>query len=93
MAHQRCLDLTVGYVKERQQFGVPIGSFQAIQHKLAEMSLELERAIMAAAKGGLCGARIDHMRGLLVFVDEGLDAEAAGRLIMAAREIWFQDQA
>ena len=35
------------YAKERKQFDVPIGSFQAIQHKLADMSLALERATAA----------------------------------------------
>ena len=37
-------DMSVAYAKERYQFGVPIGSFQAIQHKLADMSLAVERA-------------------------------------------------
>jgi len=41
---RRMLDMTVAYAKERYQFGVPIGSFQAIQHKLADMSLTVERA-------------------------------------------------
>jgi alkylation response protein AidB-like acyl-CoA dehydrogenase len=38
---------TIDYAKERVQFDVPIGSFQAIQHKLANMSLAVERAVSA----------------------------------------------
>ena len=39
---QRALDMTLEYVKERKQFGVPVGSFQAVQHKAAEMLLNTE---------------------------------------------------
>ena len=38
------LERSIQYAKERVQFDVPIGSFQAIQHKLANMSLAVERA-------------------------------------------------
>jgi acyl-CoA dehydrogenase-like protein len=38
------LDLTVGYVRERRQFGVPVGSFQAVKHQLADAHLALEMA-------------------------------------------------
>ncbi len=41
---RRLFDMSLQYAKDRRQFGVPIGSFQAIQHKLADMSLDLERA-------------------------------------------------
>jgi alkylation response protein AidB-like acyl-CoA dehydrogenase len=37
-------ETTLAYAKARHQFGRPIGSFQAIQHKLANMKVELERA-------------------------------------------------
>jgi alkylation response protein AidB-like acyl-CoA dehydrogenase len=45
---QRCLDLAVAYAKERVQFGRPIGSFQAIKHKCADMMLLVESARSAA---------------------------------------------
>ncbi len=41
------LRTTIEYAKQRVQFDVPIGSFQAIQHKLANMSLAVERAVSA----------------------------------------------
>ena len=44
----RLLELTVEYAKARMQFGRPIGSFQAIKHKCADMLLELELARSAA---------------------------------------------
>ncbi len=37
------LDITAAYVKERKQFGVPIGSFQAVQHHLADMAVSVRR--------------------------------------------------
>jgi alkylation response protein AidB-like acyl-CoA dehydrogenase len=45
---QRCLDMAVDYAKIRMQFGRPIGSFQAIKHKCAEMLIEVESAKSAA---------------------------------------------
>jgi alkylation response protein AidB-like acyl-CoA dehydrogenase len=41
---QRALDMTLAYVKERKQFGVPVGSFQAVSHRCAEMLLGTESA-------------------------------------------------
>ena len=37
-------DYTLEYLRTRKQFGVPIGSFQALQHRMADMSLEIEQA-------------------------------------------------
>ncbi len=45
---QRVLDMSVEYAKTRIQFGRPIGSFQAIKHKCADMLLEVESAKSAA---------------------------------------------
>ena len=45
---QRCLDMTVEYAKVRHQFGRPIGSFQAVKHRCADMLLRVESARAAA---------------------------------------------
>jgi alkylation response protein AidB-like acyl-CoA dehydrogenase len=45
---QKCLEMAVDYAKQRIQFGRPIGSFQAIKHKCADMLLEVETAKSAA---------------------------------------------
>jgi alkylation response protein AidB-like acyl-CoA dehydrogenase len=49
---RRMLDLTVAYVKQREQYGVAVGSFQAIKHSLASAHLAVEFArpmVLAAA--------------------------------------------
>ncbi|WP_236791158.1 acyl-CoA dehydrogenase family protein [Amycolatopsis sp. GM8] len=45
---QWCLDETVAYLKQRYQFGRPVGSFQALKHRLADLYLELAMARAAA---------------------------------------------
>lgn len=41
---QKCTDISVAYANEREQFGQPIGQFQALKHQLAQMALEVEPA-------------------------------------------------
>jgi alkylation response protein AidB-like acyl-CoA dehydrogenase len=53
---QHCLDSSVDYAKNRIQFGRPIGSFQAIKHKCADMLLEVESAKSAAYYAGWAAA-------------------------------------
>ncbi len=43
-ACQRGLDLVIEYVRGREQFGVPIGSFQAVKHQVVDMHVAIERA-------------------------------------------------
>jgi alkylation response protein AidB-like acyl-CoA dehydrogenase len=56
---QACLDASVEYAKLRVQFGRPIGSFQAIKHKCADMLLEVESARSAAYHAQSCVADAD----------------------------------
>ncbi|MFT4265256.1 MAG: acyl-CoA dehydrogenase family protein [Nocardioides sp.] len=48
----RCLEMAVDYAKVREQFGRPIGSFQAIKHMCARVLIEVEAAHLAAAYAG-----------------------------------------
>lgn len=43
-AMEKSIEITADYLKMRKQFGVPIGSFQALQHRLADMAAEMELA-------------------------------------------------
>lgn len=47
---RRMLELTVGYVRERRQFGVPVGSFQAVKHQLANVLVRVEFAAPAVRR-------------------------------------------
>lgn len=49
-AAQRAFEMTVGYLKERTQFGRPIGSFQGLQHRAAHLYCELELVKSATLK-------------------------------------------
>jgi alkylation response protein AidB-like acyl-CoA dehydrogenase len=56
---RRCLDMSVQYAKDRVQFGVPIGSFQAIKHLCADLLLEVEQATAATYHAARAAATDD----------------------------------
>jgi alkylation response protein AidB-like acyl-CoA dehydrogenase len=63
-ACQRILDLVLDHIRSRYQFGVPIGSFQAVQHKAADMHVAVERARALAYFAALTIAENDPRRRL-----------------------------
>jgi alkylation response protein AidB-like acyl-CoA dehydrogenase len=46
---ERALEMTVAYVKERKQFGTPVGAYQAVSHRCAQMLLDTETARAAVS--------------------------------------------
>jgi alkylation response protein AidB-like acyl-CoA dehydrogenase len=77
---QRALEMTLEYVKERKQFGVPVGSFQAVSHRCAQMLLHTESA-RSAGYFGAWAADADPSR-----LAEGA-ALAAAAAATAGREV------
>ena len=63
-ACQRILDLVIDHVRNRHQFGVPIGSFQAVQHKAADMHVAVQRARALSYFAALTIAADDPRRRL-----------------------------
>jgi alkylation response protein AidB-like acyl-CoA dehydrogenase len=54
---QACLDMATAYARSRLQFGRPIGSYQAIKHKCADLLVEVEFARTAAYHACFCAAQ------------------------------------
>ena len=90
---QRALDMTVAYVKERRQFGVPVGSFQAVAHRCAEMLLHTEgarsAAYFAAWAAGAAPERLPEAAGLARVAAGTAGCEVTGSAIQAHGGIGF----
>jgi alkylation response protein AidB-like acyl-CoA dehydrogenase len=56
---ERCLEMTVAYLKERRQFARPIGSFQALKHRVADVWVGVTQARAAARYAAACLAAGD----------------------------------
>jgi hypothetical protein len=76
---RRLFDMTLAYAKERVQFDVPIGSFQAVQHKLADMALDLERATSAVQYAAMTHDAADADRHRATHVAKAAAGAAATR--------------
>ncbi len=74
---RRALDLAVGYVKEREQFGKPIGTYQAVSHPLAASLMELELGRSLALFAAWCIAEGDERGPIAASSAKALCADAA----------------
>ena len=84
---RRIFDMSLTYAKERHQFDRPIGSFQAIQHKLAEMSLALQRATAAVQYAAMTCDAAAGDRGLACHSAKAAAGEAARRILKDGAQI------
>ena len=73
---QRCLDMAVDYAKNRIQFGRPIGQFQAIKHKCADMLLQIESAKTAAYYAMWVAAKDDDELRIVAPLAKAVASEA-----------------
>ena len=80
---QRCLDMTVAYLKERHQFARPVGSFQALKHRLADMWVAITQARSAARYAAACLASGDPDTPVAVALAKAACSDAA---VHAAQE-------
>jgi alkylation response protein AidB-like acyl-CoA dehydrogenase len=80
---QRCLDMTVAYVKERRQFARPVGSFQAIKHRLADLWVEVTQARAVSRYAAACLATGDPDAKVAVALAQAYCSEIA---VHAAQE-------
>jgi alkylation response protein AidB-like acyl-CoA dehydrogenase len=76
---RRLFGMALDYAKHRIQFDVPIGSFQAVQHKLADMSLDVERAWSAVYYAAMTLDADDADQRRSVHVAKAAAGEAAKR--------------
>ncbi len=77
---QQAFDISVEYAKQREQFGVPIGSFQATKHKLADLLILLERARALGYFAALTIAEADERAAISTSMAKAAAGDAAQRI-------------
>jgi len=81
------LDMAVGYAKERQQFGRPIGSFQAVKHRCADMLVDVEGMRSAVYWAAWCIAASDDDASVAASTAKIWCSDAARRVMASGLQV------
>jgi alkylation response protein AidB-like acyl-CoA dehydrogenase len=84
---QRALDLSVDYAKVREQFGRPIGSFQAVKHRCADMLVDVEGMRSAAYYAAWSVAADDDDRSIAASTAKTWCSDAGKRVTASALQV------
>ncbi len=83
---ERALEMTAAYVSEREQFGVPVGTFQAVQHRSADAYIDLQ-ALRWVAWRAACRLAKGQTAAREVMVAKFWAAEAGARIAATAQHL------
>ncbi len=81
------LDMSVEHARDREQFGRPIGSFQAVKHRCADMLVDVEGMRSATWWAAWCLATGDPQRSAAASVAKVWCSDAAGRVLTSALQV------
>jgi alkylation response protein AidB-like acyl-CoA dehydrogenase len=84
---QRTMEMAVEYARERQQFGRPIGAYQAVSHRCAEMLLEVEGARSTTLYGGWAADNEPESLPLAASMAKAYAADAGWRVSASALQV------
>jgi alkylation response protein AidB-like acyl-CoA dehydrogenase len=83
----RCLDDTVSYARDRVQFGRPIGSFQAVKHRCADMLVDVEGMRSTTWWAAWCLAAGDPERAVAASTAKSWTSDAGDRVLNSALQV------
>jgi alkylation response protein AidB-like acyl-CoA dehydrogenase len=84
---QRAMEMSVDYARDRKQFGRPIGSYQAVSHRCAQMLLETEGARSASYYAAWCGDAEPETLPLAACMAKAYASDAGWRVCTSALQV------
>jgi alkylation response protein AidB-like acyl-CoA dehydrogenase len=84
---QRAMEMAVDYARERKQFGRPIGAYQAVSHRCAQMLLEVEGARSASYYAGWCADAEQETLPLAASMAKAYASDAGWRVTASSLQV------